>query len=63
MKQHRDTAPTPTSLRREKQARNKRVRRVATWRNDQLVNEWCGWRIKCEPVMVREFDPTQQVWS
>jgi hypothetical protein len=52
MKEHRDTAPTPTSLRREQQPRNKRV------------NEWCGWRMSVAQVpRVREFDASQQVWS
>ena len=45
MKEHRDTAPTPTSLRREQQPRNKRVRRVPVWRDERRVNEWCGWRM------------------
>ena len=45
MREHRDTAPTPTSLRREQQPRNKRVRRVPMWRDDNRVNEWCGWRM------------------
>ena len=45
MREHRDTAPTPTSLRREQQPRNKRVRRVPVWRDEKRVNEWCGWRM------------------
>ena len=45
MREHRDTAPTPTSLRREQQPRNKRVRRVPVWRDERRVNEWCGWRM------------------
>ena len=61
MKEHRDTAPTPTSLRREQQPRNKRVRRVPMWRDDRRVNEWCGWRMSV--TQVREFDASQQVWS
>jgi hypothetical protein len=64
MKEHRDTAPTPTSLRREQQPRNKRVRRVPMWRDDKRVNEWCGWRMSVTQVpQVREFDASQQVWS
>jgi hypothetical protein len=64
MKEHRDTAPTPTSLRREQQPRNKRVRRVPMWRDDKRVNEWCGWRMSVAQVpQVREFDASQQVWS
>ena len=45
MREHRDTTPTPTSLRREQQPRNKRVRRVPVWRDERRVNEWCGWRM------------------
>jgi hypothetical protein len=64
VKEHRNTAPTPTSLRREEQLRNRRKRRVATWRDDRLVNEWCGWRMSIAQVpRVREFDASQQVWS
>ena len=64
MKEHRDTAPTPTSLRREAQPRNKRVRQVPAWRDDKRVNEWCGWRMSVAQVpRVREFDASQQVWS
>jgi hypothetical protein len=53
MKEHRDTAPTPTSLRREQQPRNKRVRRVPMWRDDKRVNEWCGWRMSVTQVPQR----------
>jgi len=71
MKEHRDTEPTPTSLRREQQPRNKRVRRVPMWRDDKRVNEWCDWTMsvnahlhKCwNSQQVREFEPSQQVWS
>ena len=71
MREHRDTAPTPTSLRREAQPRNKRVRRVPMWRDDKRVNEWCDWTMSVNSHLHecwnmqrwREFDASQQVWS
>lgn len=61
MKEHRDTEPTPTSLRRLAQPRNARGRKSAVWRDEVRVNQWCGWRMSV--ARVREFDATQQVWS
>jgi len=46
MKEHRDTAPTPTSLRREKRERELRPIVNAYWWNNKLVGEWCAWRVK-----------------
>lgn len=61
VKEHRDTAPTPTSLRREELERKSKN---AFWWNDKAVNEWCGWRMSIKQVpRVREFDASQQVWS
>jgi len=65
MKQHRDTAPTPTSLRREEAQRRRKRRRLPAWRDTARVNEWCGWRMKCEATqsLVRTFSDTEQAWS
>lgn len=61
VKEHRNTAPTPTSLRREELERKPKN---AFWWNEKAVNEWCGWRMSIKQVpRVREFDASQQVWS
>lgn len=43
--EHRDTEPTPTSLRRLEQPVNKRQRKYRTWRDDARIKTWCGWRM------------------
>lgn len=65
MKQHRDTEPTPTSLRREEAQRRRKRRRLPMWQDTARVNEWCGWRMKCEATqsLVRTFSDTEQAWS
>ena len=54
MKQHRDTTITPTSARRLEQPKNARGKRSPMWRDTARVNEWCGWRMKCESVKIGE---------
>ena len=54
MKQHRDTTMTPTSARRLAQPKNARGKRSPMWRDTARVNEWCGWRMKCESVKIGE---------
>jgi len=54
MKQHRDTTITPTSARRLAQPKNARGKRSPMWRDTARVNEWCGWRMKCESVKIGE---------
>ncbi len=65
MREHTDTETTPTSTRRLAQPKNARAKRSPSWKDTARVNEWCGWRMKCDAtrIQVREFNLTEQAWS
>ena len=70
-KEHCNTEPTPTSLRRETQLNQRRARNYRSWRDDARVNDWCEWEIRCFPMrvksMIRVYNSNGnyqgQVWS
>ena len=65
MREHTDTETTPTTTRRLAQPKNARAKRSLSWKDTARVNEWCGWRMKCDAtqIQVREFNLTEQAWS
>ena len=65
MREHTDPETTPTSTRRLAQPKNARAKRSPSWKDTARVNEWCGWRMKCDAtqIQVREFNLTEQAWS
>lgn len=54
MKEHRDTAITPTSQRRLALPKNARSKRIRSWKDTRTVNEYLGWRMHCESVKFGE---------
>ncbi len=70
-KEHCNTEPTPTSLRREAQLIKYAPRNYRPWRDDARINDWCEWEIRCFPIrvksMIRFYDSNGnyegQVWS